>query len=227
MKRIHLPFLLLALVGAMTIKISVHEALQLTETTFNARLQYELPGDSVILVDQVEEIKIRLRGPSDELAGINPFSVAVKVRIQAGELGTLDISEDRMQVSKPGDFEVLSFEPNRFQITLEERLDRSVPIRVVFNGEPAAGATPAGTPTPRPDRAEVTGPRSRVERVSEIIAFISLDGHAFSFEEAVTLVSPDPLVRVVVPTEVLIKVPMDLPEIQGLLGTSNGEDSPS
>ena len=38
----------------------------------------------------------------------------------------------------------------------------------------------------------------------------------FTFDEGVVLVSPDPMVRVIDPTEVIINVPMEIPEILGM-----------
>ena len=57
--------------------------------------------------------------------------------------------------------------------------------------------------TPGLDRAlaisawvEISGPESQVRGVGEVIAQVSLDGHARTFEDHVPVLSPDPLVQV-------------------------------
>ncbi len=58
----------------------------------------------------------------------------------------------------------------------------------------------------------VRGPESRVSQLPALTTTpVSLDGHAFDFEEQAAVISPDSLVRVVQPAVVLVKVRMDLP----------------
>ncbi|MEO1084060.1 MAG: hypothetical protein AAFY88_07445, partial [Acidobacteriota bacterium] len=56
--------------------------------------------------------------------------------IPAGRSGTRDIvlNDDDVRFSVPGDFEVVSIEPNRFSIQVEPRLEKPLPIRVVLTG---------------------------------------------------------------------------------------------
>ncbi len=103
-------------------------------------------------------------------------------------------------------------DPNRFTIVVEPRQERSLPVRVVLTGEPAAGARHLA-PEVRPTRARVSGPSSRVRGLSELIAEVSLDGHARTFEELVQVTAEDPLVQVVQPNLVTVVVPMEEPEL--------------
>ena len=41
---------------------------------------------------------------------------------------------------------------------------------------------------------------------------ISLDGRAITFELSVPVVAPDPLIQIVQPTQVSVKVPMSMPD---------------
>ena len=208
-RRIKWPLFLLAVAIAVVIKVAVNEALQLSETTISAQVQYNLPAGYMIL-EPVRQVAVRLRGERSEIAGLTPFSVQIEVSLREGELGQVDITDERLIVQTPGDFEVISKEPNLLTLEVELVERRTLPVRALLSGEPAAGAV-HGQPEVRPAAAQVEGPRSRVRNLTELSAPMSLDGHALSFEEKVTIVSPDPLVKVVEPRQVVVYIPMKVP----------------
>lgn len=210
--RFHFPLLLLALAIALVIKVAVHETVQLSEATFTAPVQYSPPKDVVIL-ERVDEVRVRLRGKRAEIAELNPLSVGVEVALREGELGIVEVTRDRMQVHMPGDFEVISIEPDRFTLQVEVEEEVTLPVRVQLVGEPAAGAS-YEAPLVLPPKAEVRGPRSRIERIGELVVRVSLDGHAITFDETIPLVSPDPMVKIISPSEVTVRVSMQEPGLR-------------
>lgn len=208
-RRVHLPLFLVAVASAAVVKVAVNEARQLTEVTLTAQVQYNLPK-GVMILEPVKNVQVRLRGERSEIATLTPFNVQVEVSLKESELGQVDISEERLVVRGPGAFDVVSKEPNFFTLTVEEVESRTLPIRAQLTGEPAAGAL-AGRPELVPGEARVEGPRSRIRDIVELRAPVSLEGHAFTFEEEAVIVSPDPLVRIVEPRQVLVRVPLTVP----------------
>ena len=204
----------LSLICAFVIKFAVHEQKQLSERVVEAQVSYGQAAEGMISYELQESVKVSVRGPSSDISRLAPFTVEVLARIPKGRPGPREIvleTED-VRFNVPGDFETLSLEPNRFTIQVEERLQKTLPIRVVFSGEPAAGSRQS-QPVARPSEALVAGPRSKVERLVEVTATVNLDGHARSFEESVPVASSDPLVKVVRPTIVTVSVPMEEPEL--------------
>ncbi len=207
--RFHLPILLLALSIAVVLKIAVHERVQLSERTIDAAVYYSLP-ESVVLLETIDEVKLRLKGKKQEIAELDPDSVSVEVRLMEDELGVVDVTRERMNAIMPGEFEVISIEPDRFPLEVEPLETVILPIRVTLTGEPSAGAF-AGTPLPLTEEVEVRGPRSLIREMRELVVPISLEGHAVTFEETVTLRSPNPLIQIISPTQVTVQVPMQEP----------------
>ncbi|MEL7061779.1 MAG: CdaR family protein, partial [Acidobacteriota bacterium] len=128
--------------------------------------------------------------------------------------GTVPVTlrPEDVRFSLAGDFDVVSITPDRFTIQVEPRIEAVKPIRVELFGEPAAGAS-AGVPEPLPATATVSGPESRVVRLSSLTIAVSLDGHARTFTDIVPIASGDPLVRVESPASVRVQVPMQEPEL--------------
>ncbi|MGE0639250.1 MAG: CdaR family protein [Thermoanaerobaculia bacterium] len=81
-------------------------------------------------------------------------------------------------------------------------------------GEPAGGAVPL-EPVARPARARISGPASLLTGLEGVTTSpISLDGHALTFQQTVSVVSPNPLVRIVAPAVVVVNVPMFVPALE-------------
>lgn len=225
-RRARLPLFLLAVAMAVVIKIAVNEAVQLAETTINAQVQYNLPQGAMIL-EPIQQLAVRLRGERSDIASLNPFNVQVEVSLadlaekDSGSVDSVDVTEDRLKVRAPGDFDVISITPNRLTLRIDRVIIKPLPVRAVPTGEPAAGAVLQGDPVVEPSTAQVEGPRSRINALGELTAPVSLDGHAFSFDPVVTLVSTDPLVRIVGPRQVVVAVKLKVPgtdtELDGLV----------
>ena len=214
LRGIDLRLMALALAIALSLKFAVHETEQLTERVVEAQVNYTPPGPDLVSYNLVDKVRVTVRGKASDMSRLAQFSVEVLAGLPNAKPGPTSIALDEAGVrfNTPGDFEVLSIDPNRFTITVERRVRNVVPVRVEFTGEPSAGAL-VGTPTARPAQTQITGPESRVSVITHLVAEISLDGHARTFVEEVTVRSPDPLVQVVQPNIIRVEVPMQEPEL--------------
>jgi len=204
--RLHLPIFLLALSIAVVIKIAVHEEELLSERTITTKAQYNLPV-GVTTLNRREEFEVRLRGKRTEMDALNPQRVVVVVTLAEGELGPVPVTRDRLTVRGAGGLEVMAIDPNRFTLQVERRETVTLPIRVRFTGEPSAGYVQASW-VAEPALVEVSGPSSQIQKIREVTARVSLEGHALSFTETVAIVPPDDLVQVE-PTQVVVEVSME------------------
>ena len=205
-----LPWLILAVLIAVVVKYAVHENEQLAEKTIDAKVTYTRP-EGVLILNQVKEIEVRLRGRRSDVAQLNPLLVEVLTQIEPDQIGKVSLVLQRSDVRVPGDFEVVSIEPNRIEVDVERLATKVLPVRALIEGEPAAGALP-GRPTVQPSWAEVRGPASRVQALDHLTAPVSIDRRAITFETSTSIVLDDPLIEVQ-PASVLVKVPLEVPEL--------------
>jgi YbbR domain-containing protein len=210
--RVHLPLFFLSLLIAIGIKVAVPDDNQQRERNFDAKVTYVL-SDELSVLGRVGEVKIRLRGKSDDMAVLSPFAVEMEVTLDADNLGIINYPLEPSGVRMPGDFEVISIEPNQLILEVERQIHRKLEIRADLLGEPAAGSKVAGSRV-EPREAEVKGPKSRVEILDFLRTTpIHLDGHAISFQVSAPLLSPDPVVQIVEPSRVKVSVTMREPEL--------------
>ncbi len=105
-----------------------------------------------------------------------------------------------------------TIEPNTVRLQLDNEVTQLLPVRPRVVGEPAGGAVP-GEPRVQPESVMVSGPESHLRGILWLSTSpVSLNGHALEFEESVSVLTPDPLVRVMEPSVVKVRVPMAHPE---------------
>lgn len=203
----------LAVVGAMVIWwiVSVEKRERVSEKVVDASLSYNSPR-GLILLDPMQTVKVRLRGPDRRIRAIAPFQLDVVVDVQATEPGVVPIQLRADNVLAPDEVEVVTIDPNVLDLRVDREAFAELPILVRFTGEPAGGTVP-GEPLARPPRARVRGPATIVSGLTSVSTSpISLDGHALDFSQTVSVVSSDPLVRIVEPLFVTVQIPMRAPE---------------
>jgi YbbR domain-containing protein len=204
---------ILAFVGAVVIwwLASVETRDRISEKVVDASLSYNSPR-GLILLDPIQTVKVRLRGPDRRVRAVAPFSLDVVVDVRTDEPGSVPILLRPEDVFAPDEVEIVSIDPNVLEVRLDREAVIDVPILVRLVGEPAGGTVP-GDPVAKPSRARIRGPATIVSGITAVSTSpISLDGHALDFSQTVSVVSSDPLVRVVEPTFVTVQIPMRVPE---------------
>ena len=183
-----------------------------SETTIEPSVQYSnLPSDELIVLDPVLRVQVRLRGQSNLISALNPAQVSVVVDLRDAQQGVTEVPLGAINVERPQGLEVLSIEPNLLRLEIDRVLNEVRPVVARLEGEPAAGAV-AGTPEVLPPTVLVRGPQSILVNVESLSTRpVQLDGHALDFEEQVIVVSPSPLVQVIQPRVVTIRVPLEIP----------------
>jgi YbbR domain-containing protein len=181
-----------------------------SEKVVEATVTYNAPPGMVIL-DPEEKVRVRLRGNERAIRRVNPYQIDVQAEVEEAREGLHEVRLRPENVMMPDGLEVVSVEPDVLRVRLDEEVQRLLPVEVPLVGEPAAGARLDGPARVSPERVLATGP-SNLVRVLDALRTnpISLDGHAFSFQESTLVLSPDPLVQLQ-PQVVTVSVPMSQP----------------
>lgn len=203
-----LRLLALAISVAMWYSVSLEGRETLTERSVEASVSYNRPRGFVIL-DPVPSVNVRLRGSSKKVRLLNPYLVNVQVELNQSQKGIYNVSLGPEDVQVPEGFEVVSIDPNSIRVELDTEITQRLPVRPQLTGEPVAGFVP-GDPEVLPNQVLVTGPESLISKYGWISTRpIRLDGHNGTFEETIGVVPPNPLIQVVQPSQVNVRVPLD------------------
>lgn len=206
-----LRLLALSIAVGVWFSASFEDREALSERLVEASVSYNRPRSFVIL-DPVGTVNVRLRGSSKLIRQLNPYQVDVQVELAQTQPGTVNVNLGPENVLMPDGLEVVSIEPNVIRVELEREISQRLPVVPHLVGEPAAGAV-AEEPEVFPNLVLVTGPESLLAKIQSLSTRpVDLNGHALSFEETVPVVPPDPLIQVVQPSKVSVRVPLRSPE---------------
>jgi YbbR domain-containing protein len=213
-----LRLLALGIAIGVWFSVSYEDREALSERLVEASVSYNRPRGFVIL-DPVGSVNVRLRGSSKLIRQLSPFQVDVQVELTQTQPGTVNVNLGPENVLMPDGLEVVSIEPNVIRVELEREISQHLPVVPQIVGRPAAGSV-AEEPEVFPNQVLVTGPESLLAKIQSLSTRpVSLEGHAVSFEETVAVIPPDPLIQVVQPSKVSVRVPLSQP------GTADGADT--
>lgn len=179
------------------------------EKVVEATVTYN-PPPGMIILDPQPRVRVRLRGSESAIRRVNPYQIDVQVELDEARTGVVTAQLKPENVLMPEALEVVSIEPNVLRLRLDHEVRRLLSIEVPLVGEPAGGAE-AGQPLPTPEQILVVGPSEILDKVDRLRTNpISLDGHAFDFQESTLVLVPDPLLQL--QTQVVsVYVPMSQP----------------
>jgi YbbR domain-containing protein len=202
--------LALGIAIALWFSISLEDRQALSERLVEAGVSYDRPRGFIIL-NQEQSVRVRVRGGSKQVRELNPYQVNVQVELTRPATGTFRINLGPENVLLPEGLKVVSIEPNVIKVDLDAEVTKRLPVVPQIAGEPAAGSV-VEEPLVFPNLVLVSGPESVVRRTENLETIpISLDGHALTFEVEVPVLPPDPLVQIVQPTRVTVRIPMRQP----------------
>lgn len=189
---------------------TVEKRERLSEKVIEATVRYDnFPG--LIVVERLETVRVGVRGTVSTLRSLNPFAVDVFVELSNPDKGVFEVPLTSDNVFLPPNLEVVSIDPNIIQLKLDREAAELLPVLARLEGEPAAGA--------KVQHAEVIPPNVLVRGPEDIVRSIGtlattpvyLTGHALDFQEQAAVLPPDPLVTVVQPAIVNVRVRMEIP----------------
>jgi len=189
---------------------SVQDRLVSSEKVVEASVSYNRPR-GFIIINPVRSVNVRLLGSKKAVRQLNPYQVNVTVELSRRQEGADIVNLGPENVSTPDGLEVAAIEPGTIRVDLEREVTQRLPVTPKLAGKPAAGAVP-GDPEVFPNQVLVTGPESLLARVEALSTTpISLEGRTLPYEETVAVIPPDPLIQIVQPTKVTVRVPLRPP----------------
>lgn len=193
---------------------SVEDRLVSSEKLVEASVTYNRPRGFLVL-DQVQNVNVLLRGSKRTIRQVNPYMVDVQVDLNQRQEGPVTINLGRDNVLIPEGLEVVSIEPNTIQIELEREVSTRLPVVPEIIGKAPEG-TVFDEPEVFPNQVLVVGPESLLAKFQTLSTRpIDVTGHLSTFEETVAVIPPDPLIQIVQPSKVSVRVPVQPPQVAG------------
>jgi len=171
----------------------------LEQRYFSVPLLVETNGDLVPATAYPRMVKIGLRGEADSIYPILEDDIVASIDLSGfTKEGEYRVAVQTRIKGTALDIEPLevSVEPVEISLRVEHRMVKKVPVTPNFRGYPEAGYEFTGY-TVDPSIVEVSGPRSTVEKISEVLTeSIELSGRNTSFDGVIAGVNRNNLLSI-------------------------------
>jgi YbbR domain-containing protein len=217
------PYRVLALVIAVAIwyVAAAEKREPQSQKSLEASVTYNVPP-GLVLMNPTSQVRVLVAGSTRELRRLRPYEVDVLVELPDAEPPTtvsVDLTAD--DVSLPAaSLKAVSIDPKLLSLQLDRKVELRLPVEVDLVGEPAAGVVVVRKEA-LPNMVEVEGPAMVLSPLRRLLTNkVSLDGHAFTFDKEVPVIVPSPLIQVVRPPTVTVRITLEPPPAARIGGGS-------
>ncbi len=137
------------------------------EVTLAIPVRFEHIPHELIAVRDIPVLEARLKGPSRVLKALKDSQLSYKVDLSTAKPGPLFIKIPHEMIKVPRRVSVLEIDPGSFTITIDKRMEKTVPIVADLNKDPAPGYIISRVVT-APSMVRLTGPMSVLDKVSAV-----------------------------------------------------------
>jgi YbbR domain-containing protein len=167
-RRKNLRYAVLAIVISLILWSIAHGSSSV-ERGYDIPLVFHNLPDTLVITDQSdEEINIRVLGSRVALRNLSPRNMEYVIDVSGAKTGRTLHEVDVSRLDMPRGVRIVSRSPAQIDVNFEARGRRIVRIRPDLEGEPAEGFELTSVELD-PPRVWLTGARSRVARLSEVV----------------------------------------------------------
>ncbi len=113
---------------------------ELTEVKFFVPVSYaNLPKHLEITSEPLQLISVSVEIPRNELAQVHPSMFQASIDLEEAIQGDMEYEMTKKVVSAPNNIKIIEIDPRVVNLTLEEIIEKELPIQPVFVGELAKG----------------------------------------------------------------------------------------
>jgi YbbR domain-containing protein len=160
------------------------------ERGFDVPISFQGVPDNLVIVDKTTDaVNVRIQGSRAALNNVSPGNMDYRLDVSGAKQGTANYEIDDLEIQDelPRGARIVSRSPSSVEVKFERRGTKVVRVRPDLEGEPLLGFEVAGVRV-QPERVRITGARSEVLRLSEVITeTINLTGLKEPLERDVRL----------------------------------------
>ncbi|MBI3242651.1 MAG: hypothetical protein HYZ49_10200 [Chloroflexi bacterium] len=173
----NIPTFILSLALAFTIWIvALNEEDPFEEKVFPEPLAVtvtNLPENMVLVGNPLPTIDVSIRAPQSVWAALTPDQLSVTLDLGEAQSGTFVLPLNAVIIDERN-ARITALTPAQVQVSIENVVNRSVPVRLEVSGQPATGYQ-ADEGVAAPAQGSISGPASLADSVSELVARVDLD----------------------------------------------------
>ncbi|NLL19172.1 MAG: hypothetical protein GX262_09115 [Clostridia bacterium] len=150
---------------------------------------YEVPLESrdlsadLMVADKPSTVKVRVQARDSVLAEVTSRDYQAYVDLSGAHVGTNTVP---VEVTTPAGVELVNTSPSQVPIVIDQITQIQMPVRSALVGSAATGFAVLD-PTVSPSEVLIAGPKSILDRISDVVVDVALQGHRESYLERVPI----------------------------------------
>ncbi len=185
--------------------------------TVKANLQVLIDTDKYYVVGYPEKVSLTVEGSSALVtSALNTQTFRTYI-----DLSNLKVGRHTVKVQVSGLSKQISYyvKPEKITVNIQQRKSTTLPVQIEYNKNAVAKGYDVGSPSVDPAKVDVTGARSEVDQINQVVARVNIpNGLNRAYERQVLLVAEDkkgrPLNVVLTPATARINLPVSLTKKQ-------------
>lgn len=178
------------------------------EITVRVGVRYELPADKVLTSEQLDEVKVTIKGPLRRLRQFDERELGrIELDLRNSPTGDVPITNELISNLPPG-LEVLSINPRSVRVAFDRRVEKTIDVSPSVTARPLHGYVVAEVKAV-PPTIKVRGGEKLLAAITAIkTSDVGLERRTDSFEQLADLVVPegvqlDPTQRITVQVRIV------------------------
>jgi YbbR domain-containing protein len=149
---------------------------------------FNLKPGMICTGETLQHIEIRVMGPASLIQSLSSLKLTYNLDMEDMNIGYHLIPVRKDCVQLPQGISIAAIVPSRIHVRLDEEIEKGLPVKINYKGDPAPGYGVAAT-LATPDRVLLKGPKQLIDEIQYIsTAPIDVTGVSESFKKEVPLV---------------------------------------
>lgn len=126
-----------------------------------------LPQELIVANQFKKQLEVTVSGPRGLISGIGRQHIARTVNLSKATPGTMVVSNDPETINFPRGIKVLRIQPSHLSLSIDQLMEKTLPVEIRTEGSPAHGFELAGI-TIEPHSIRVAGPRAALAQTQTL-----------------------------------------------------------
>lgn len=182
--RTNLPYRIISLLLAIGLWAWVTTAQNpVKEALYEVPLESRDLSSDLMVADKPSTVKVRVQARDSVLAEVTSRDYQAYVDLSDAKVGTNTVP---VEVVTPNGVELINTSPSQVPIVIDQITEIQMPVRPSLVGTAATGFAVL-EPTISPSEVLIAGPKSILDRISDVVVDVTLKGHRESYLERVPI----------------------------------------
>jgi YbbR domain-containing protein len=147
----------------------------------------QIPAGLTITGPSLKGIEVYVRGPKSALRILSDMKMRYVLDLSGAHIGINSIPIEKDRIILPGGISIVKINPTFLTVTIDNKIKKELPVKILFSGKPATGFT-VSSAVLKPSSVILQGPQNILAPMDKVLTKpVEIKGLSESFKKGVAL----------------------------------------